>query len=104
MVSMVKPYAMLKLIDLVAPCVSYVQEIGRCSLEIGGTLEDQMTQLKQMEHVIIAYKPNIDKLEGDHQLIQESLIFDNKHTNYTMEVWQKWIIKHKHIYRMSEYI
>lgn len=45
-----------------------------------------MTQLKQIEHVIVAYKPNIDKLEGDHQLIQESLVFDNKHTNYTMEV------------------
>lgn len=45
-----------------------------------------MTQLKQCEHVIVAYKPNIDKLEGDHQLIQESLVFDNKHTNYTMEV------------------
>ncbi|KAK7901891.1 hypothetical protein WMY93_018660 [Mugilogobius chulae] len=25
------------------------------------------------------------QLEGDHQLIQESLVFDNKHTNYTME-------------------
>lgn len=62
------------------------QEIGRCSLEIRGALEDQMTQLKQCEHVIVAYKPNIDKLEGDHQLIQESLVFDNKHTNYTMEV------------------
>lgn len=68
-------------VDLVAS-----QEIGRCSLEVGGTLEDQMTQLKQFEHVIVAYKPNIDKLEGDHQLIQESLVFDNKHTNYTMEV------------------
>lgn len=45
-----------------------------------------MTQLKQFEHIIVAYKPNIDKLEGDHQLIQESLVFDNKHTNYTMEV------------------
>lgn len=64
----------------------FPQEIGRCSLEVGGTLEDQMTQLKQFEHVIVAYKPNIDKLEGDHQLIQESLVFDNKHTNYTMEV------------------
>lgn len=64
----------------------FYQEIGRCSLEIGGALEDQMTQLKQCEHVIVAYKPNIDKLEGDHQLIQESLVFDNKHTNYTMEV------------------
>ncbi|GAA6072150.1 alpha-actinin-2b, partial [Tachysurus ichikawai] len=62
-----------------------LEEIGRCALELGGTLEDQMTQLKQCEHVIVNYKTNIDKLEGDHQLIQESLIFDNKHTSYTME-------------------
>lgn len=73
------------------PALSW-QEIGRCSLEIGGTLEDQMTQLKQIEHVIVAYKPNIDKLEGDHQLIQESLVFDNKHTNYTMEVQNSELI------------
>uniref|UniRef100_A0AAR2LX84 Actinin, alpha 2b n=1 Tax=Pygocentrus nattereri TaxID=42514 RepID=A0AAR2LX84_PYGNA len=72
--------------NLIGPWIqTRMEEIGRCSLEIGGTLEDQMTQLKQYEHVIISYKPNIDKLEGDHQLIQESLIFDNKHTNYTME-------------------
>lgn len=81
------------------------QEIGRCSLEIGGTLEDQMTQLKQFEHVIVAYKPNVDKLEGDHQLIQESLVFDNKHTNYTMEVQdsgkQKTLL---HMYRHQQYV
>ncbi|CAG6016769.1 unnamed protein product [Menidia menidia] len=72
--------------NLIGPWIqTRMEEIGRCSLEIGGTLEDQMTQLKQFEHVIVAYKPNIDKLEGDHQLIQESLVFDNKHTNYTME-------------------
>uniref|UniRef100_A0AAX7UKW2 Actinin, alpha 2b n=1 Tax=Astatotilapia calliptera TaxID=8154 RepID=A0AAX7UKW2_ASTCA len=72
--------------NLIGPWIqTRMEEIGRCSLEIGGTLEDQMTQLKQIEHVIVAYKPNIDKLEGDHQLIQESLVFDNKHTNYTME-------------------
>ncbi|XP_066527908.1 alpha-actinin-2b isoform X1 [Hoplias malabaricus] len=72
--------------NIIGPWIqTRMEEIGRCSLEIGGTLEDQMTQLKQYEHVIVSYKPNIDKLEGDHQLIQESLIFDNKHTNYTME-------------------
>uniref|UniRef100_A0A1A8ATE3 Actinin, alpha 2 n=1 Tax=Nothobranchius furzeri TaxID=105023 RepID=A0A1A8ATE3_NOTFU len=72
--------------NLIGPWIqARMEEIGRCSLEIGGTLEDQMTQLKQIEHVIVAYKPNIDKLEGEHQLIQESLVFDNKHTNYTME-------------------
>ncbi|MCJ8738769.1 hypothetical protein PDJAM_G00039600 [Pangasius djambal] len=62
-----------------------MEEIASCSVDAGGTLEDQMNQLKQYEGMIINYKPNIDKLEGDHQFIQESLIFDNKHTNYTME-------------------
>lgn len=45
-----------------------------------------MNQLKQNEQNFINYKHNIDKLEGDHQLLQEALVFDNKHTNYTMEV------------------
>uniref|UniRef100_A0A9J8D6D3 Actinin alpha 2 n=1 Tax=Cyprinus carpio carpio TaxID=630221 RepID=A0A9J8D6D3_CYPCA len=62
-----------------------MEEIARSSVDLSGTLEDQMNQLKQYEHNIINYKSNIDRLEGDHQLIQESLIFDNKHTNYTME-------------------
>ncbi|XP_058261546.1 alpha-actinin-2-like isoform X2 [Hemibagrus wyckioides] len=62
-----------------------MEEIIRCSVDASATLEDQMNQLKQYEGMIINYKPNIDKLEGDHQFIQESLIFDNKHTKYTME-------------------
>ncbi|KAG5262309.1 hypothetical protein AALO_G00273770 [Alosa alosa] len=62
-----------------------MEEIARNSVDLGGTLEDQMGQMKQLESVIINYKPNIDKLEGDHQHIQECLIFDNKHTNYSME-------------------
>ncbi|KAL4640977.1 alpha-actinin-2 isoform X2 [Arapaima gigas] len=72
--------------NLIGPWIqTRMEEIGRCAMEMNGTLEDQMTQLKQYEHVIVNYKPNIDHLEGDHQLIQESLIFDNKHTSYTME-------------------
>lgn len=51
-----------------------------------GTLEDQLSHLRQYEKSIVNYKPKIDMLECDHQLIQEALIFDNKHTNYTMEV------------------
>lgn len=54
-----------------------------------GTLEDQLSHLRQYEKSIVNYKPKIDQLEGDHQLIQEALIFDNKHTNYTMEVGGK---------------
>ncbi|KAG5831123.1 alpha-actinin-2b [Anguilla rostrata] len=72
--------------NLIGPWIqTRMEEIGHCTMEMSETLEDQMTQLKQLEHVIVNYKPNIDTLEGDHQLIQESLIFDNKHTNYTME-------------------
>ncbi|XP_006146013.1 alpha-actinin-2 isoform X2 [Tupaia chinensis] len=64
---------------------SKMEEIARSSMQITGALEDQMNQLKQHEHSIVNYKSNIDKLEGDHQLIQEALVFDNKHTSYTME-------------------
>ncbi|XP_061083599.1 alpha-actinin-2-like isoform X1 [Conger conger] len=72
--------------NLIGPWIqTRMEEIGHSTMEVSETLEDQMTQLKQLEHVIVNYKPNIDTLEGDHQLIQESLIFDNKHTNYTME-------------------
>ena len=62
-----------------------VQEIGRISIEMNGTLEDQLSHLKQYERSIVDYKPSLDLLEQQHQLIQEALIFDNKHTNYTME-------------------
>uniref|UniRef100_H3BGQ3 Actinin alpha 1 n=1 Tax=Latimeria chalumnae TaxID=7897 RepID=H3BGQ3_LATCH len=62
-----------------------MEEIGRISIEMHGTLEDQLSHLREYEKSIVNYKPKIDQLEGDHQLIQEVLIFDNKHTNYTME-------------------
>ncbi|MGH0182327.1 UNVERIFIED_CONTAM: hypothetical protein FKN15_009022 [Acipenser sinensis] len=72
--------------NIIGPWIqTKMEEIGHISVEISSSLEDQMNQLKQYEQNIINYKSNIDKLEGDHQLIQEALIFDNKHTNYTME-------------------
>ena len=64
-----------------------MQEIGRISIEMNGTLEDQLSHLKQYERSIVDNKPSLDLLEQQHQLIQEALIFDNKHTNYTMAVW-----------------
>ncbi|XP_063061255.1 alpha-actinin-4 isoform X1 [Engraulis encrasicolus] len=72
--------------NMVGPWIqNKMEEIGRISIEMNGTLEDQLTNLREYEQSIIEYKPNIDKLEGDHQLIQEALIFDNKYTSYTME-------------------
>ncbi|EFB24966.1 hypothetical protein PANDA_005239, partial [Ailuropoda melanoleuca] len=72
--------------NIIGPWIqTKMEEIGRISIEMHGTLEDQLSHLRQYEKSIVNYKPKIDQLEGDHQLIQEALIFDNKHTNYTME-------------------
>uniref|UniRef100_A0A8C2IYF9 Actinin, alpha 4 n=1 Tax=Cyprinus carpio TaxID=7962 RepID=A0A8C2IYF9_CYPCA len=72
--------------NMIGPWIqNKMAEIGRISIEMNGTLEDQLTHLRQYEQSIIEYKPNIDQQEGNHQLIQEALIFDNKYTAYTME-------------------
>lgn len=68
------------------PARVLLQEVGRLAVGMAGSLEDQMAGLRQQEKNIINYKNNIDRLEGDHQLLQESLVFDNKHTVYSMEV------------------
>ncbi|XP_035987443.1 alpha-actinin-4 isoform X6 [Fundulus heteroclitus] len=62
-----------------------MEEIGRISIEMNGTLEDQLTSLKDYQTTIMSYMPEINKLEGYHQHIQEALIFDNQYTSYTME-------------------
>ncbi|XP_058715846.1 alpha-actinin-4 isoform X5 [Poecile atricapillus] len=62
-----------------------MEEIGRISIEMNGTLEDQLSHLKEYEENIVEYKPNLELLEQQHQLVQEALIFDNQHSNYTME-------------------
>ncbi|XP_005938046.1 alpha-actinin-4 isoform X5 [Haplochromis burtoni] len=62
-----------------------MEEVGRISIEMNGTLEDQLTNLKEYQKSIISYTPEINKLEGYHQHIQEALIFDNQYTSYTME-------------------
>ncbi|XP_054883890.1 alpha-actinin-4-like isoform X2 [Poeciliopsis prolifica] len=62
-----------------------MEEIGRISIEMNGTLEDQLTNLKDYQTTIMSYMPEINKLEGHHQQIQEALIFDNQYTSYTME-------------------
>ncbi|XP_023611630.1 alpha-actinin-1 isoform X7 [Myotis lucifugus] len=84
--NVIGPWIQTKMEVLRKHFICWIDEIGRISIEMHGTLEDQLSHLRQYEKSIINYKPKIDQLEGDHQLIQEALIFDNKHTNYTMEV------------------
>lgn len=53
---------------------------------MNGTLEDQLTHLREYQQTILFFMPEINTLEGYHQHIQEALIFDNQYTSYTMEV------------------
>ena len=51
-----------------------------------GSLEDQLAKLHVMEKDVMSYRPNIDELERYNQEVQEHMIFENRHTQYTMEV------------------
>ena len=39
-----------------------------------------------MENTVVQYRPHIEELEKYNQQIQECMIFENRHTPYTMEV------------------
>lgn len=49
-------------------------------------MEDHLNKLKGIEKEVMAFKPNVDELERYNQEVQEALIFENRHTPYTMEV------------------
>ena len=49
-------------------------------------LEDQIATLQQVEASVEEYKPQMEALEQIHKETRDNLIFDNQHTNITMEV------------------
>jgi len=49
------------------------------------SLEQQLAKLNQYGQNVQSYKPNIEDLEHLNQEVQEALIFENRHTSYTME-------------------
>merc|ERR1719276_842520 len=55
------------------------------ALEMDGTLEQQIQKLKSYQTAVEGYRPKVEELAHHHQEIQEALVFDNPHTNYTME-------------------
>jgi actinin alpha 1/4 len=59
-----------------------VRAIG---MGMSGSLEDQLHRLREYEQAVYAYKPHIEELEKIHQAVQESMIFENRYTQYTME-------------------
>lgn len=59
--------------------------VAAIGMAISGSLEEQLHRLKEYEQAVYAYKPHIEELEKIHQAVQESMIFENRYTNYTME-------------------
>merc|ERR1711971_1311734 len=48
-------------------------------------LEDQLSRLREYEEAIYQFKPHLEELERINQQIQESFVFENRYTQYTME-------------------
>ena len=85
------------------------EEIVGVALEMDGTLEQQISKLKSyqvfsfifshnsfskkvnrniyvlLKTAVEGYRPKVEELAVHHQEIQEALVFDNPHTNYSME-------------------
>ena len=64
-----------------------------------GSLEDHLNKLKGIEKEVMAFKPNIDELERYNQEVQEAMIFENRHTQYTMEVSYSFVYQKMYITR-----
>ncbi|KAG4069745.1 hypothetical protein HA402_003186 [Bradysia odoriphaga] len=62
-----------------------MDSVTAIGMGLQGSLEDQLHRLKEYEQAVYAYKPHIEELEKIHQAVQESMIFENRYTQYTME-------------------
>ena len=58
-----------------------------------GKLEEHLNKLRGIEREVNAFRPNMDELEKYNEEVQEAMIFENKHTPYSMEVsYIGWIV------------
>ncbi|CAF1477539.1 unnamed protein product [Rotaria sordida] len=62
------------------------EQLQQLTFQVVGTLEQHQKKLETMELNVTQYRPHIDELEKYNQQIQECMIFENRHTPYTMEV------------------
>ncbi|UJR15494.1 hypothetical protein I4U23_002437 [Adineta vaga] len=73
--------------NIVGPWIEQQHEqLQELTVQVVGTLEQHQKKLETMETSFIQYRPHIDELEKYNQQIQECMIFENRHTPYTMEV------------------
>jgi len=59
--------------------------VASIAMGMQGSLEDQLVRLKEYEQNVYAYKSHMEELEKLNQGIQESMVFENRYTQYTME-------------------
>ena len=50
-----------------------------------GSLEEQLSRLREYEEAVYQFKSHLEELERINQQIQESFVFENRYTQYTME-------------------
>ena len=55
------------------------------TLTLQGSLEEQLGRLREYEEAVYQFKPHLEELERINQQIQESFVFENRYTQYTME-------------------
>ena len=72
--------------NVVGPWIEEQHELlQELTIQVMGTLEQHQKKLETMEINVLQYRPHIDELEKYNQQIQECMIFENRHTPYTME-------------------
>jgi len=81
--------------NMVGPWIEHRNDIvGSIGVQ-QGTLESKLQQLNTHEQELAQFARNIDELEKINQDVQEEMIFENRHTPYTMETlrvgWEQLI-------------
>jgi len=72
--------------NAVGPWIEHQMDaVASIAMGMQGTLEDQLVRLKEYEQNVYAYKSHMEELEKLNQGIQESMVFENRYTQYTME-------------------
>ncbi|CAF0792573.1 unnamed protein product [Didymodactylos carnosus] len=72
--------------NIVGPWIERQHELlQQLTIQVHGTLDQHQKKLETMEMNVSQYRPHIEELEKYNQEIQEQMIFENRHTPYTME-------------------
>ncbi|XP_064403007.1 alpha-actinin-1-like [Halichondria panicea] len=68
---------------------AYIEErstaLAELSMEGKGTMEEQLEAMKAFQEETVAYQPEIDAAESANQALENAIVFDNPHTQYSMD-------------------